>query len=256
MDMQLAGKRALVTGSSSGIGAEIARCLAREGVRVVVHGRDAARAQAVREEIMAAGGEAAMTLGGLTSDLSATSVIDVASDAFGGIDILVNNAGGAVSPGNRTWFDASLEDWAESYRYNTLAAVRLIKAFVPAMRERGWGRVIQISSRNAISPHAQFGDYGAAKAAVNNMTLSLSKALAGTGVTANGIMPGLIYTPQLNGWFLATAEQHANSADPRDGEAYVLKNGRTSSTRRSIGSASRRTSHQPSPTWRVPLAIS
>lgn len=224
MDTQLAGKRALVTGSSSGIGAEIARFLAREGVRVVVHGRDAARTQAVKEGINAAGGEAKVALGDLTTDQGASAVIGAANDAFGGIDILVNNTGGAVNSSNGSWFDASLEDWAESYRYNTLTAVRLIKAFVPAMRERGWGRVIQISSRNAISPHAQLGDYGAAKAAVNNMTLSLSKALAGSGVTANGVMPGLIATPQLDGWFLEMAKQHAGSTDPRDGQAHVLKN--------------------------------
>ena len=78
-------------------------------------------------------------------------------------------------------------------------------------RERGWGRVIQISSRNAISPHAQFGGYGAAKAAVNNFTLSLSKALSGTEVTSNGIMPGLIDTPQLDSWFVQIAEKHAGT---------------------------------------------
>ena len=94
-----------------------------------------------------------------------------------------------------------MDEWTESYRQNTLPAVRLAQAFVPAMRERGWGRVIHISSRNAISPYAQFGPYGAAKAALNNLTLSLSKALAGTGVTSNGIMPGLIYTPMAEPWF-------------------------------------------------------
>ena len=88
-----------------------------------------------------------------------------------------------------------MEEWAESFSQITLPAVRLAQAFVPAMRERGWGRVIQMSSRNAISAYAQFGPYGAAKAGVNNLTLSLSKALAGSGVTSNGIMPGLIYTP-------------------------------------------------------------
>jgi NAD(P)-dependent dehydrogenase (short-subunit alcohol dehydrogenase family) len=164
-----------------------------------------------------------LALGDLTTDEGAAAVIAAASEAFDGFDILINNAGGAVSPSNSNWFDASLDVWTDSYRYNALVAVRLIKALAPAMRERGWGRVINISSRNAISPHAQFGDYGAAKAAVNNMTLSLSKALAGTGVTANGVRPGLIYTPQLDDWFLAMAKQHAGSTDPKDGQAHVLK---------------------------------
>ena len=90
------------------------------------------------------------------------------------------------------------QEWIDDYHQNTIAAVRLIHAFTPAMKERGWGRLIQVSSRNAISPHAHLPTYGAAKAALNNVTLSLSKELAGTGVTSNGIMPGLIYTPQLD----------------------------------------------------------
>src|SRR5271154_6910833 len=92
------------------------------------------------------------------------------------------------------------------------------------MRDRKWGRVIQISSRNAISAYAQFGPYGAAKAAVNNLTLSLSKALAGTGVTSNGVMPGLIYTPLLDSWFLETARKQAGSDDPKLGQKFILKN--------------------------------
>jgi 3-oxoacyl-[acyl-carrier protein] reductase len=100
--------------------------------------------------------------------------------------------------------------------------VRLAQAFVPSMRQRGWGRLIQISSRNAISPYAQFGPYGAAKAALNNLTLSLSKALAGTGVTSNGIMPGLIYTPLADPWFKALAQQ-LGSDDPQVGQDFALK---------------------------------
>lgn len=116
-----------------------------------------------------------------------------------------------------------MDEWTESYRQNTLPAVRLAQAFVPAMRERGWGRVIHISSRNAISPYAQFGPYGAAKAALNNLTLSLSKALAGTGVTSNGIMPGLIYTPMAEPWFRNLAKQ-LGSDDPQVGQDFALKN--------------------------------
>jgi 3-oxoacyl-[acyl-carrier protein] reductase len=224
MDLGLAGKRALVTGSSSGIGAEIARMLAAEGVKVVVHGRDAARAHSVSSDIEASGGSAKVALGDLTTDDGGAAVIEEASRAFDGIDILVNNVGGSASVTHPTWFDASLKEWAENYRHNALVAVRLIKAFVPGMRERRWGRVIQISSRNAISPHAQFGGYGAAKAALNNLTLSLSKALAGTGVTSNGIMPGLIYTPQLDSWFLETARKQQGSDDPAVGRDYILKN--------------------------------
>jgi 3-oxoacyl-[acyl-carrier protein] reductase len=220
MDLQLAGKRALVTGSSSGIGSEIARMLAAEGIGVVVHGRNAERTQAVVRQIEDAGGRAAIALGDLMTEDGKAAVIDATGRAFGGIDILVNNAGGASSV---AWFETTGEEWTDSYRQNTLPAVALAQAFVPGMRERGWGRCIQISSRNAISAYAEFGPYGAAKAALNNLTLSLSKPLAGTGVTSNGIMSGLIYTPLVEDWFKTLARQQG-SYDPAVGRDFAIKN--------------------------------
>jgi 3-oxoacyl-[acyl-carrier protein] reductase len=223
MDLRLTDKRALVTGSTSGIGAEIARMLALEGVKIVVHGRDPDRAQGVVADIQAKGGQAAVALGDLMTSSGMEAVIRATGQAFAGIDILVNNAGGSNSATSSSWFETSVDEWAESYRQNTLPAVRLSQTFIPAMRERKWGRVIQISSRNAVSPYAQFGPYGAAKAAVNNFTLSLSKALTGTGVTSNGIMPGLIYTPLVDPWFATLAKQ-LGSDDPQVGQDFALKN--------------------------------
>jgi 3-oxoacyl-[acyl-carrier protein] reductase len=220
MDLQLAGKRALVTGSSSGIGSEIARMLAAEGIGVVVHGRNVERTKAVVRQIEDAGGRAAIALGDLMTEDGKAAVIDATGRAFGGVDILVNNAGGASSV---AWFETTGEEWTDSYRQNTLPAVALAQAFVPGMRERGWGRCIQISSRNAISAYAEFGPYGAAKAALNNLTLSLSKALAGTGVTSNGIMPGLIYTPLVEDRFKTLARQQG-SCDPAVGRDFAIKN--------------------------------
>jgi 3-oxoacyl-[acyl-carrier protein] reductase len=222
--MLLRERRALVTGSTSGIGAQCARVLAAEGVSVVINGRNRERAEAVADEIQAAGGDATIVLGDVTTEQGAKTVIDGALAAFGGIDILVNNVGNPTQEAHASWFDAPLDEWIADYYQNTLAAVRLIHAFVPAMKERGWGRIIQISSRNAISPHVLFPTYGAAKSAVNNVTLSLSKELAGTGVTSNGIMPGLIYTPTLDGWFKEMAKRHAGIDDPEAGKAFVLKN--------------------------------
>jgi 3-oxoacyl-[acyl-carrier protein] reductase len=222
MDLQLIGKRALVTGSTSGIGAEIARMLAVEGAKVVVHGRDRDRARYVAAEIEAKGGKAAIALGDITSGDGVTTIVKATEQAFAGIDILVNNAGGSNSAISSGWLETPVEDWAETYRQNVLPAVRMVHAFVPAMCKLGWGRVIQISSRNAISPYEQFSPYGAAKAGVNNLTLSLSKALAGTGVTSNGIMPGLIYTPLVDAWFKALAKQQG-SEDARVGQDFALK---------------------------------
>src|SRR5208283_1658802 len=135
MDLQLKDKRALVTGSTSGIGAEIARMLAHEGVRVIVHGRDRARAQAVVTEIEAKGDRADVALGDLMAADGIETVIETTNRALGGLDILVNNAGGSNSRNAAGWVEPPLDEWIESYRQNALPAVRLAQAFVPAMRD-------------------------------------------------------------------------------------------------------------------------
>jgi 3-oxoacyl-[acyl-carrier protein] reductase len=222
MDLRLAGKRALVTGSSSGIGAETARMLAREGVRVVVHGRSAERAQAVAAEIGASGGRAATVLGDLMQDAELEHVVAGAEAAFNGIDILINNAGGTSVEATHGWFETPQEEWTYAYQQNTLPAVRLAQAFAPRMKDRGWGRMIQLSSRDALVPYAEFGPHGAAKAALNNLTVSLSKELAGSGVTSNTVVPGLIWTPLAAPWFKKLAQEQG-SEDPRVGEQYAIK---------------------------------
>lgn len=223
MDLRLGGRRALVTGSSSGIGAEIARMLGREGVRIVVHGRNIERAQAVASEIAAEGGRAATAIGDLTVDAELRNVIGAAEAAFDGIDIVVNSAGGTAVETAHSWLESPADEWMSSYQHNALPAVRLAQAFVPRMRERGWGRVIQIASRHADMPDPDFGPYGAAKAAVRNLTVSLSKELAGSGVTANAVAPSMIWTSLAQPWFKQIAQEQG-SQDPRVGEEYAIKN--------------------------------
>ena len=192
MDLQLKGKRALVTGSSSGIGEAVAKTFAREGVSVVVHGRNERRAMRVAAEIEAEGGTACVALGDLSLDESARSVAETACSALGGIDILVNNAG--VGGPQRSWFGTPTVQWAHLVNNDVLSMVRLVHSLVPQMRQRGWGRVIQIASPAAVQPLGEGPDYSAAKAATVNLTVSLSKALANSGVTANTISPGGILT--------------------------------------------------------------
>ncbi|ACU72746.1 short-chain dehydrogenase/reductase SDR [Catenulispora acidiphila DSM 44928] len=187
MDLQLHDKRALVTGSTSGIGRAIALGLAREGVAVVVHGRDAERAQATAEAIIAAGGRAAVVLGDLTDDAAAAAVAEEAAGAFGGVDILVNNAGGLGADG---WSEASAEDWISLYNGNVGSAVRLIRALTPSMKANAWGRIIQIGSAANPNPIPARAAYSAAKAALANLTVSLTKELAATGITVNTVSPG------------------------------------------------------------------
>ncbi len=174
MDLHLEGKIALVTGSSQGIGAGIARGLAREGAIVIVHGRDRNRANAVAEQIVEEGG----TVHAVTGDLTVAAEVDVLLTELrgvGAIDILVNNAGG--SGGNSDWSTTEVGAWASTYDANVLAAMRIAKAVLPRMRQVGWGRIINISSLAALMPPAGNPDYSAAKAAMLAMSASIKPLL-------------------------------------------------------------------------------
>jgi 3-oxoacyl-[acyl-carrier protein] reductase len=206
LDLQLLGRRALVTGSRSGIGAGIARLLAQEGAAVVVHGRNKERTLAVAEQLRRAGGVATTVVGDLSTDAGASAVGEAVL-AEGAIDILVNNAGGVTTAGNPPWFETPPKAWLDTYSQNVGAAVRLCHAFVPAMKARGWGRIINISSGAGTHPNPFIPDYGASKGAINNLTVGLSKALSGTGITVNTVSPGSILTPALENWLRELARQ-------------------------------------------------
>jgi NAD(P)-dependent dehydrogenase (short-subunit alcohol dehydrogenase family) len=197
MDLELTGKRALVTGSSAGLGAAIARLLAAEGAAVVVHGRDAERAQRVAESI----GAAAVAIGDLSTDAGADAVAVAAGD----VDILVNNAG---SYDHLSWTEATPEIWASTYEANVVSAVRMIHRFVPGMRTRGWGRVIQLGGGLAIQPMAMQPHYTATLAARHNLAVSLARELAGTGVTSNVVAPGAILVDSVRDLLTSIAPEH------------------------------------------------
>ena len=188
MDLRLTGKRALVTGSSAGIGEAIAKGLAAEGVAVVVHGRDEGRANAVAEAIRAEGGRADVALGDLATDAGADAVA-TAAQVGGDVDILVNNAGVYH---HLPWFEATLRHWIETYESNVLSGVRMIQRLVPRMRELRWGRVIQIGGGLAQQPIASQPDYNASLAARHNLAVSLARELKDSGVTSNVVAPGAI----------------------------------------------------------------
>ena len=197
MDLKVTGKRVLVTGSSSGLGESIARLLAAEGADVVVHGRDEVRAKAVAAEIGAAG----VAIGDLTTDAGA----DAVAEAAGEIDVLVNNAG---AYGHVGWADATPEVWLSIYEANVVSAVRMIRRFVPGMRARGWGRVIQIGGGLGSQPMAMLPHYNATLAARHNLAVSLARDLKDTGVTSNVVSPGAILVEATRDWLTERAPEN------------------------------------------------
>ncbi len=222
MDLRLAGKRVLVTGSSSGIGAGIARVLAAEGASVVVHGRNVERTERVRAELESSGALVASALGDLATDEGAATVAATALGAFSGIDILVNNAGGGADVANPSWFATDVSVWTDTYHKNVTAAVRLIHHLTPGMKERGWGRIIQIGSMAGTVPTSAQPDYAAAKAAMLAMSLGLSKALKGSGITVNTVTPGMIWTEGLQD-FLRDFAAKRGWDDIQQAADYILK---------------------------------
>jgi 3-oxoacyl-[acyl-carrier protein] reductase len=211
MDLKLDGKVALVTGSSKGIGEEIARRLAREGAIVIVHGRDKTEADQVAHDIIAQGGRAHVVIGDLTREIEVERLIDQAQAFVGHLDIVINNAGGRGDV--MDWKTTRPETWATAYDRNVLAAVRVTSRLLPGMRAAKWGRVVNISSMAALLPPAGNADYAAAKAAMIAMTASLAKAVAMDGITANTVSPGTVHSTRLDTVFREAALSQGVSAD-------------------------------------------
>jgi NAD(P)-dependent dehydrogenase (short-subunit alcohol dehydrogenase family) len=190
--MGIAGRTALVTGATSGIGAEIARALGAAGGRVAVAGRDRKRGDAVVAEIRAAGGEAAFFVHDAGEVASAAQLTGAVEDELGPVEILINNAG--------TMFFGPLgghgpDDFDRAIAINLRGPFLLTQAVVARMAERRYGRVVFISSNGALSGAAMTSLYAMSKAGVEGLMRALMAEFAAQGITFNTVQPGLVDTP-------------------------------------------------------------
>ena len=193
MDLGIAGRRALVTGSHRGTGAIIARRLAAEGAQVVVHGFEADAAAAVADEI-----EGAVAVSGDLMDDDGARAVWEAATGDGPVDILVNNYGRA----GRGSFTSPTADWYRMYEENVLSATRLVALALPSMRARSWGRIVNLGTIGSTRPNARNPHYYAAKGALATYTVALAKEVAKAGITVNLVSPGLIHTAEVEAWLL------------------------------------------------------
>lgn len=189
MDLGLQGRVAVVTGGSQGIGREIALLLGSEGADVVIAARRADRLERTAGELRDLGCRAVPVVADVATPEGPEEIAAAALAALGRVDILVNNAGKGH---NRPLDELTDEDWYASIDLNLMSAVRMCRAVLAPMRERGWGRIVNISTRVAREPDPYFAAYAAAKAGLINFSKNLANAFSPEGVLTNCIVPGLI----------------------------------------------------------------
>ncbi|MGR3468713.1 MAG: SDR family NAD(P)-dependent oxidoreductase [Shimia sp.] len=196
MDLNISGKRALVTGGAGGLGRAIARDLLSDGCHVVLTDFDEDDLREAREAL-AELGEVATIAADLTDPDGAKKVVAACKDAGGMPDILVSAAGITGAKGDPLELDD--DDYAETWQINFMGAVRIARATLPAMAEKGWGRVVFICSENAVQPYWDEAVYNTAKAGLMNFAKGLSRNYAAHGVLVNTVSPAFIETPMTDG---------------------------------------------------------
>lgn len=209
MELGLEGRVARVTGASKGIGKAIAAALASEGCRTVLCARGEEDLRAVEREISGSGGEAHAVAADVSDAKEVERLVEETEARYGGVEILVNNAGSIGRPAG--FEELADEEWTELLELNVMSAVRLSRAVIPGMRERGWGRIINTSSESGIQPDPFMPHYNLTKAALINLTKSLSKAYGGDGILVNTVSPATIRTPTVEGMFEELANEQGIS---------------------------------------------
>ncbi len=212
MDLKLRGKRALVTGSTAGIGFAIARGLARERAEVIINGRSE---QKVAEAIRRIGSEVGSTATGVAADLSSAEGVNRLIEGAGRVDILVNNAG-IFEP--VPFLEISDQDWFRFFELNVMSGVRLARALLPPMVQRNWGRIIFISSESGVQIPAEMVHYGVTKTAQLALSRGIAESAAGTGVTVNAVLPGPTRSEGVVDFLAKVAAEHATEMSSVEAE--------------------------------------
>jgi len=185
MDLGLRGKRALVTGSTAGIGFAAARALAIEGAQVTVNGRTEARVDSAVSRLR--GELSGATVDGVAADLSTGDGCQALIRRLPDVDVLVNNLG-IFEP--KPFDQIPDADWMRFFETNVLSGIRLARHYVRGMRSRNWGRIVFVSSESALQIPTEMIHYGMTKTAQLAVSRGLAETLAGTGVTVNSVLPG------------------------------------------------------------------
>ncbi|UTS80061.1 SDR family oxidoreductase [Phaeobacter piscinae] len=207
MDLGLAGKRALVCASSKGLGLGCAEALAEAGVDLVMNARGAEALLASAQSIRDAHGVNVETIAAdVTTEAGQAKVIAAAE----GVDILVTNAGG---PPPGLWSDWERDDFIRALDANMLTPIALIKALVPGMMERGWGRVVNITSQSVKAPIPVLGLSNAARTGLTGYVAGTSRQVAANGVTINNLLPGIHATDRAVSLDTGVAQQQGISLE-------------------------------------------
>ena|SRR5271155_3995441 len=185
MNLELDGKRALVTGSTAGIGFAIAEGLAREGAEVIVNGRQEERVERAIQSILTSHPQAKVE--GLAANLGNADGVRAAVERLPEVDILINNMG-IFEP--KPFEEIPDDDWLRFFEVNVMSGVRLSRSYLPGMKTRNWGRIVFISSESAVQIPAEMIHYGMTKTAQLAISRGLAETTAGTGVTVNSVLPG------------------------------------------------------------------
>src|SRR5262249_20756267 len=185
MDLQLTNKKALVTGSTAGIGFAIASLLAHEGAAVVVNGRSQERAEEAARRIRGPKKDAQVT--GVAADLGTKEGVDQLTRSVPAVDILVNNLGIFEA---KPFAEITDDDWLRFFEVNVLSGARLSRFYLPQMLRKNWGRIVFISSESGVNIPVEMIHYGVTKTAQIALAGGLAETTAGTKVTVNSVLPG------------------------------------------------------------------